>query len=155
MKQLIPKGLYFHRFQDHKDNSYLNVFYLSMSSNKSSHEELINNEADFVGYIQFYTYDDTDEAIITSLNINERFRGKGYAYYLLYKTVEYLDSVDVYSITLDDDSDAFRKSGNIYLKFGFRYLSDYGPEMLGLVDELYDQKHVDYLLKKYKDIYTF
>jgi GNAT superfamily N-acetyltransferase len=67
--------------------------------------------------------------ILGSLFINERFRGQGIGSLLLSTLIKYACENAVIKIILDDMSDNCRQKHNIYIKNGFRYVHDYGPEM--------------------------
>ena len=55
---------------------------------------------------------------------------KGYATRLLKFAINKSIKKGLYIIELDDMSDNFRKQHNIYVKHGFGYVSDHGPEMI-------------------------
>jgi GNAT superfamily N-acetyltransferase len=141
--------LYFHHFQLQKSTGeYLNFMYLNINSKPARTVEQIQNDTDIASYIEFYTDDNSEEANITSLNVLDEFKGKGLAYYLLLKTIKYLNSVGILGVTLDDTTDKYRQQDNIYLILGFKYLCDYGPEMYGDMDILNKQSNYD-RAKKY------
>ena len=80
-----------------------------------------------VGYITYVI--SNNNCTITSINIIKP--NKGYGTILLNEVIkdikEYFSNIK--QIDLDDMSDQFRKEHNIYIKFGFKYINDYGPEM--------------------------
>lgn len=70
-------------------------------------------------------------AIITNLFTQPNSRGKGYGTLLLRKIIFQCTLKDyIKYITVDDMSDNYRSEHNIYLKHGFRYIADTGPEMI-------------------------
>lgn len=62
--------------------------------------------------------------------------GKGVGSSLIYYACKKSLEQNISKIELDDCSDHFRKKNNIYLKLGFRYISNFGPEMVGDVKEI-------------------
>ena len=60
-------------------------------------------------------------------------RGKGYANKLIMFLKNYCQNTRINEIRLDDCSQKFRCIDNIYIKNGFRYEHDYGPEMICLI----------------------
>jgi ribosomal protein S18 acetylase RimI-like enzyme len=75
---------------------------------------------------------DNDDNTITIININTKngYEGQGHASKLLSKLIVFAKKHEVKEIYLDDMSDNYRKKSNIYIKFGFTYIDDYGPEMV-------------------------
>jgi len=69
----------------------------------------------------------------TILCLDSCEQGKGYGSELLERIIEYMREQGYSSIHLDDMSDRARKPHNIYVKFGFRYVHEYGPEMILLL----------------------
>lgn len=67
---------------------------------------------------------------IKGLHVHPQYRNQGYGSKLLKKVIEDARQNNIFLIELDDMSDHFAKSNNIYLKNGFRYenVND-GPEM--------------------------
>lgn len=57
-------------------------------------------------------------------------QGKGYGSALLSEVIEYMRDQGYSCILLDDMSERARKPHNIYTKFGFEYVHEYGPEMI-------------------------
>lgn len=53
----------------------------------------------------------------------------GFGSILLDFVINEMKIIQINNITLDDMSNRFRNSHNIYIKFGFNYLHDFGPEM--------------------------
>jgi GNAT superfamily N-acetyltransferase len=76
----------------------------------------------------------TDEAdmsvIITSLYTFEGYKGKGYSTTLLNWLFDEVKYKGYKTITLDDCTDLFRKTTNIYLVNGFEYIKEGYPEMI-------------------------
>lgn len=69
-------------------------------------------------------------AIITSVNTLKPFRKQGYATFLLKVLIKELHSAGFLKIELDDDSDRHRKPHNLYVGLGWRYVHNWGPEMV-------------------------
>jgi GNAT superfamily N-acetyltransferase len=66
----------------------------------------------------------------TILSIESVEQGKGYGSFLLHYAISFLKREGYTCIYLDDMSDRYRKSHNIYIKHGFEYLYEDGPEMI-------------------------
>lgn len=68
--------------------------------------------------------------IVIFLHVKEKWRNKGYGSALLKHVINYAKELKLKQIELDDCSDNFNKSCNLYTKLGFTY-NDYknGPEM--------------------------
>lgn len=88
----------------------------------------------FVGYLDGYTYTENgvECMLMTSLNVYEDCRGKGYATALLWKLYdECVNNIkNIKYITWGDCSDRYAKPDNIYLKIGARYVEKGEPEMI-------------------------
>jgi GNAT superfamily N-acetyltransferase len=67
--------------------------------------------------------------LIGTFHVQEEFRGLGIGSALLTRLVDYAKENNVKKIILDDMTDNCRQANNIYLKHGFNYLYEYGPEM--------------------------
>ena len=67
---------------------------------------------------------------ISSFGIDAPFQGYGIGNQLLNYLIDDVYNINVKRIELDDMSDRHREDGNIYVKNGFRYVSEYGPEMI-------------------------
>jgi len=67
--------------------------------------------------------------VIGSLYVDSKLRNKGIGSILLDKIIQYAKNNRVKKIVLDDMTDNYRQSNNIYLKHGFTYLNEDGPEM--------------------------
>ena len=50
----------------------------------------------------------------------------------------------VKAVTLDDDSDRYRQPHNLYIKLGFKYVDDSGPEMETTIENLMRKENFDY-----------
>jgi len=61
-------------------------------------------------------------------------KDEGYGSLLLNYVIEEIKRLKVKAMLLDDMTTRYRASHNIYRKFGFKYLYDYGPEMELLLD---------------------
>jgi len=125
--------MFFHTFQIQHENVYNNIFYYSSQKTRFSNIENVDFTTDVIAHVQFFTSDDSEEARITVVNVNKEYQGKGLATNLLKKVFEYLRNLNFISIVLDDMTDNYRKSNNLYLKLGFEYQQEYGPEMIKLL----------------------
>jgi len=126
--------MYFYTFQIQQEEAYNNVFYYSKNKKPITDLEQVKyNCDDIVAYIQFFTTDDSEEAKVTTVYVNPQYYGKGLATELFKMVIQYLKELDFISIVLDDMSDNYRKSNNLYLKLGFKYVNEYGPEMIMLL----------------------
>ena len=115
------------------------------------------NEIDpdyIVGSISIYVDQGEDDEInISSLSVNEtlnefNLRKAGFGSYLMFIAICYAKSLDIQNIKLDDMSDGYRSEHNIYKRIGLEYEDENsGPEMIGLIDEVYS--NLDGFLKKY------
>jgi len=85
----------------------------------------INNEKK--GYCNIIINDITKSSIITDFYCMKT--NCGFGSILLKYLIEKIRKTKINIILLDDMSDRYRNSHNIYLKFGFRYISKTGPEM--------------------------
>ena len=85
----------------------------------------IENIANAVIYIK------NDICTILSIHTNIIYRNKGYATKLLNEIKNYLikNNFNVNKIILDDCTDNFNTKNNLYLKFGFKYITNGEPEM--------------------------
>jgi GNAT superfamily N-acetyltransferase len=82
-------------------------------------------------YVTFY--DENAYAVVahnTILTLEAFEQGKGYGSALLARILEYMREKGFETVELDDMSDRARKPHNIYTKFGFKYVHEYGPEMI-------------------------
>ena len=66
---------------------------------------------------------------ISSIYVDKVQRGKGIGSILIKEIIKYAKSNNIKKIILDDMTDNYRQSHNIYIKHGFCYVDDYGPEM--------------------------
>lgn len=80
--------------------------------------------------IEAYYAKDEARIHIIDLGTREEYRGNGFASLLLKKMIKESYKIGCKSITLDDASDLFGKSDNIYLKHGFEYVNEGQPEMI-------------------------
>jgi hypothetical protein len=90
-------------------------------------------ESEAKGNIQFII--SFDELICTIVSFNIAFESKGYGTILLNEVIDILKKkyTMIRTIELDDMTDRYRQSNNIYIKFGFTYKADHGPEMIYLL----------------------
>lgn len=75
-------------------------------------------------------YYSLQELNITNLYVNHEYRHQSYGSNLLEHAIQIAKSYKCKSIILDDCSDRFKLSHNIYIKFGFRYIDTNFPEMI-------------------------
>ena len=73
-----------------------------------------------------------NSSIITDFSCINTNKGSGSI--LLNFVIREMTKIQIKNITLDDMSNRYRQSHNIYLKFGFSYLYEFGPEMELLLD---------------------
>jgi GNAT superfamily N-acetyltransferase len=69
------------------------------------------------------------DLILASLSVRSEFRGRGLASLLLSQAVD-LASREGLMVQLDDTSDRFAMTGNIYRRFGFQYTEQRGDQVL-------------------------
>lgn len=82
------------------------------------------------GTLTFYI--NLNEATITYLNIDIKYRKMGLGTALLWNLYKYIKNnyPSVENIFFDDCSDNYKKTNNIYRNVGARYLYINGPEMI-------------------------
>lgn len=93
---------------------------------------LINNLIK-VGFIDIFIDNKDKEIIIKYLKIEKKFRGNKYGIYLLDYVIKKSKKENIKRILLDDMSDKYRKPNNIYIKKKFKYVNNYGPEMILII----------------------
>lgn len=79
--------------------------------------------------LQFILSQDKHQATIMDMFVQEDQRGKGVGSQLLQKCLNMLPNT-VQTVEVDDMSDRQRLPHNIYLKHGFQYVHEFGPEMI-------------------------
>jgi len=98
-------------------------------------QKIINIEAQYINMIYYninaYINIIISDVNITIVNLTSYIKNKGYASQLL-KHVINISILKKLPIILDDMSDHFRNNHNIYIKHGFKYIYDEGPEMIRL-----------------------
>ena len=87
----------------------------------------INNfdeNSEQIGMIEYYYEKDEKDINLSSITVEEKYRQKSYATFLIYLMLMKLsnDKLDVESISLDDCSDFQLSKRNIYYKLGFRII---------------------------------
>jgi GNAT superfamily N-acetyltransferase len=87
-----------------------------------------------VGFIDTMFNSKHSQLEICYLRSNVRHKGIGTL--LLYIALLQAREAGLKHVILDDDSDNYRKPNNIYLKLGFKYAEEYGPEMYGNIEEI-------------------
>ena len=70
-----------------------------------------------------------EDCYIADFNVNEEYQNKGYGSLLMEYLIDHCKENNIRKIILDDMSDRFNQEHNIYLKFGFKYISNNFPEM--------------------------
>lgn len=101
------------------------VYYINDKPIKDIRKEIDDVKA----YITIIWYDNIIH--ILYLKTNEKYRGHGYATNLLKHTLALFENDTYDYVYVDDMSDNFNKPHNIYKKFGFNYLLEGEPEMIG------------------------
>ena len=102
-------------------------------------------DSDYVlGVIEFYIDLEDDELNIPMLKTNSDLDGfdmtrGGIGSYLLLTLIAYAKSFNIFTAKLEDMSDGYRTPNNIYEKLGFVYEDDSGPEMIGLVNDIFNK----------------
>ena len=102
-------------------------------------------DSDYVlGVIEFYIDLEEDEINIPMLKTNSDLDGfdmtrGGIGTYLLLTVIAYAKSFDIFTAKLEDMSDGYRTPNNIYEKLGFVYEDDSGPEMIGVVNDIFNK----------------
>ena len=149
--KILPDGYdVCYKIKIYDDEMLSVVFYLYDSGSPM-------NEIDpdyIVGSISIYVDQGEDDEInISSLSVNEtlnefNLRKAGFGSYLMFIAICYAKSLDIQNIKLDDMSDGYRSEQNIYKRIGLEYEDENsGPEMFGLIDEVYS--NLDGFLEKY------
>ena len=85
----------------------------------------------YIGSVEFYiNSDDKKEVYVTSLFVDEQFRGKKYGTKILLRLYDYLaEFTTVKYATWTDCSDRCFSSDNLYVKFGATYVEENLPDM--------------------------
>ena len=99
-----------------------------------------NNEHKMDSYIQIVL--DYKEKIITVINLQSNKKNKEYATYLITYSAKLAFENKIYKMVLDDCTNRYRKSNNLYLKLGLTYDDDFGPEMSGSTEKIMNFKKV-------------
>jgi len=139
------------------------VFYLTEYDPLFYGSDIARNLDNSIGHIQInIDKGDDKDMTITWIGIEERFRGKGFAKYLITLALLYTSiyAPDVTSVILDDDTDNYAngikdkkereeaQGKNLYCKMGFEYVDKTGhPEMRGVTSELV-KVNIKYFVKK-------
>lgn len=85
------------------------------------------NESRRLAYLNIIYNRNDDESTITDFTSTET--NKGYGSILLDYVIMEAKKIKIKVVFLDDMSNQYRNLHNIYKKFGFKYLHDFGPEM--------------------------
>jgi hypothetical protein len=137
-------------------------YHIEIEYNKSSEESLNYKDQLDIALSESQSGDEraswpytTAKATLINMFVNEEYRNRGYAKYMLMNFLfdVYLTgtnhTTNRYIIELDDMSDRAH-SGSIYSKFGFEYITEDHPEMI--MDKTLDE--LEELLEKH-NIYYF
>jgi hypothetical protein len=81
-----------------------------------------------LGYLHIVINNIEHSSIITDFYCLET--KKGYGTQLLNYAIKHLKKINIKYIYLDDMTIEYRKTHNIYKKFGFNYINNFGPEMI-------------------------
>lgn len=84
-----------------------------------------------LGYIIFFLDEKTKSATILSLIANKK--RCGYGTILLQECIEICKKKQIKIIELDDVTERYRQKNNIYVKYGFQYVHQHGPEMILMI----------------------
>jgi hypothetical protein len=139
------------------------IFYLTEYDPLFYDSDIKRNLDNSIGHIQInIDKGDDKDMTITWIGIEERFRGKGLAKYLITLALLYTSiyAPDVTSVILDDDTDNYAngikdkkereeaQGKNLYCKMGFEYVDKTGyPEMIGVTSELV-KENIRFFVKK-------
>lgn len=118
-------------------NKSLELIVYYINDTKLSYEELKRSLNTVTGYIQVVFNKDENEMNIVTLKTN--IQSKGYGSFLLYYAMVNAMSKNIEKVVLDDVSDRYRDSSNIYTKYGLKYKQDDCPEMEGFVAEILEK----------------
>jgi GNAT superfamily N-acetyltransferase len=92
----------------------------------------INKDDILLGFIDIVIDIETKEMDIIELYVEEKYRGHKYGSMLIDHVIEKSKINNILVINVDDMSDRYRQFDNIYLKNGFKYVDEDGPEMVYL-----------------------
>lgn len=87
---------------------------------------LINSITKF-GYLNIIINYNEQSSTITDFYCT--YTNKGHGSILMNFVIDEMKKIHIKCITLDDMSNRYRNLHNIYLKFGFKYIHNDGPEM--------------------------
>lgn len=143
------------------------IFYLNKGEQRSmTLKKRRFQPTEIIGEIHFLIFSDEGETGITWLNVNPEYmemdmRGFGIGTYLILLALSYSNhyAPEISVVELDDDSDNAANIDdseekeelqlrNIYYKLGFRYESDYGPEMKGVIQDILRNNVTPFLSRK-------
>ena len=134
-KLILPQNLEVYNFCiDETDESERIILYIN---DGDVDIEYFTQHADKLpAYVEVVYYFDENDMIISYMN--STVKGKKYGTLLLFLSILLGKQVGIKTINLDDCTDCGRSKNNIYIKSGFTYVSDHGPEMIGEVDKIID-----------------
>ena len=106
------------------------VFYHSYNNNRGVHGSLSATLIQVDPYeLRSKKVYKTNYIVVGSLYVDPILRNKGIGSILLNQLIQYAKNNYVKKIVLDDMTDNYRIPNNIYLKHGFQYVDENGPEM--------------------------
>jgi hypothetical protein len=120
--------MYIHKelFEDNQYHKYI----FTIHDYKENATSSVMKESENKGFIVFIVCFEDLNCVIMDFNIN--YEQKGYGTILLNEVISILRKKysNIRTIELDDMTDRYRQPNNIYVKFGFTYKQDHGPEMV-------------------------
>lgn len=128
------------------NNDGIVSFYIDRTAEQQTASNIQHHINNASAYIDIVTDLDNRSAVLRFISVNEEdedpsnsLRGKGVGSFLILYAITYLKLIGIDMITLDDDSDNFRQSNNIYVKLGCKYDDEDGPEMTCDINEMIHQ----------------
>lgn len=113
------------------------IYYLSDEKEPMAITEF--QQSPVPAYIEVLWNFQEDTMAVISLNVHPDYQGKGFGSFLMILASTEAEKVGLRKISLDDDSDLYRHPNNIYLRLGLEYVTDDGPEMVGLTRTVADK----------------
>jgi len=116
----------------HKDDDIREViFYITLSGFPyHSILDLIRlKKKCIVAWTSLIIYTD-NSSTVTWIETHKEYRNKSHATQLLKHIINYCKNNSIVKIQLDDMTNNYRKDNNLYIKAGFEYVDNSGPEMI-------------------------
>ena len=110
-----------------KNNDYTQTWKYTIYTTQFINE-IIKQSDNRLGFLVLVV--DNSEKTATITNFFTQLHNQGIGSKLLCQVISDCKEININLIELDDMTDRYRKSNNIYLKFGFKYVDVYGPEMI-------------------------